>query len=99
MNENLCSNQEMHVLFLSWVLTFKYFKFIRRFMQKVLQTRLIILPMLLLSAKMVRTTMTGWRYDVRKFTVDAILFREIQCKKMDILMFNSVFGANLVRIR
>ena len=26
-------------------------------------------------------------YDVRKHTVDAILFREIQCKKMDNLMF------------
>ena len=28
--------------------------------------------------------MTLWRcYDVRKYTADAILFREIQCKKMD----------------
>ena len=26
-------------------------------------------------------------YDVRKFTVDAILFREIQSKKRDMLMF------------
>ena len=25
-------------------------------------------------------------YDVRKYTADAILFREIQCKKMDNLM-------------
>ena len=25
-------------------------------------------------------------YDVRKYTADAILFREIQCKKMDKLM-------------
>ena len=25
--------------------------------------------------------------DVRKYTADAILFREIQCKKMDDLMF------------
>ena len=33
--------------------------------------------------------MTLWqRYDVRKFTADAILFREIQwTKKMDNLMF------------
>ena len=28
-----------------------------------------------------------WRNDVRKYTADAILFREIQCKKMDNLMF------------
>ena len=28
-----------------------------------------------------------WRYDVRKYTADAILFREIQCKKMANLMF------------
>ena len=27
------------------------------------------------------------RYDVWKYTVDSILFREIQCKKMDNLMF------------
>ena len=27
------------------------------------------------------------RYDVRKYTADAILFREIQCKKMGNLMF------------
>ena len=26
-------------------------------------------------------------YDVRKYTADAILLREIQCKKMDNLMF------------
>ena len=26
-------------------------------------------------------------YDVRKYKTDAILFREIQCKKMDNLMF------------
>ena len=32
--------------------------------------------------------MTLWRrYDVLKYTADAILFREIQCKKMDSLMF------------
>ena len=28
-----------------------------------------------------------WRYDLQKFDADTILFREIQCKKMDILMF------------
>ena len=35
-------------------------------------------------------------YDFQKFTVNAILLREIQCKKGDILMFNSfnVFSAN-----
>ena len=38
--------------------------------------------------KNVAYAMTLWRrYDVRKYTTDAILFREIQCKKMDILMF------------
>ena len=29
----------------------------------------------------------GYMYDVRKYSADAILFREIQCKKMDNLMF------------
>ena len=29
----------------------------------------------------------AYGYDVRKYTADAILFREIQCKKMDNLMF------------
>ena len=32
--------------------------------------------------------MTLWRcYDIQKFNADAILFREIMSKKMDILMF------------
>ena len=32
--------------------------------------------------------MTLWRrYDDQKYTADAILFREIQCKKIDNLMF------------
>ena len=51
-------------------------------MQKALRTRLIILPMLLF-AKTLRTAVTLCRlHDVRKFTVEAILF-----KKIDILMF------------
>ena len=29
----------------------------------------------------------AYGYDVRKYTADAILLREIQCKKMDNLMF------------
>ena len=29
--------------------------------------------------------------DVWKFDTDAVLFREIQCKKMDILMFKQCF--------
>ena len=29
----------------------------------------------------------AYGYDIRKFTADDILFREIQCKKMDNLMF------------
>ena len=29
----------------------------------------------------------AYGYDVRKYTANAILFREIQCKKMDSLMF------------
>ena len=37
-------------------------------------------------------------YDISKFTAGAILFREIQRKKMDILMFSSVFRANLVEL-
>ena len=35
------------------------------------------------------------RNDVRKFDPDAILFREIQCKKRDILMFKRHFQCNL----
>ena len=39
---------------------------------------------------------TLWRpYDIRKFDADAILFREIQCKKMDILMFKRCFQGGL----
>ena len=36
--------------------------------------------------------MTLWRHnDVRKFDADAILFREVQYKKRDILMFKRRF--------
>ena len=36
--------------------------------------------------------MTLWRRDdVRKFDADAILYREIQCKKKDISMFKRRF--------
>ena len=54
---------------------------------KVFRPWLFILPMLLF-AKTLRASMTLWRrYDVRKFDTDANLFREILCKKTDILMF------------
>ena len=62
-------------------------------------TRLIISPMLLFT-KTLRTVMTLRRcYDVKKLTVDIILFKEIQCKKRYIQCFNSVSSANMVGIR
>ena len=58
---------------------------------KALRTSLIILPMLLF-AKTLRTSMTLWRRnDIRKFDADALLFREIQYKKRDILMIKQRF--------
>ena len=54
--------------------------------RKVLWTTLIISPMLWF-AKTLRTAMMCRPYVVGKFTADAILFREIQCKKRDISMF------------
>ena len=66
-----------------------------RYIWKALRTRLIISPMFLF-AKTLRTVMTLWRrYDVRKYTADAILFREIQCKKMINLMFQQRFQCEL----
>ena len=38
-------------------------------------------------------------YDGRNYLANAILFREIQCKKMENLMFSSVFSTNRVGIR
>ena len=62
-----------------------------RYIRKALWTRLIISPMFLF-VKRLCTVMTLWRrYDVRKYIADAILFREIQCKKMDNLMFKQRF--------
>ena len=50
---------------------------------------------------MLRTSLIWGCNDVRKFGADAILFREIQCKKRDILMFKRCFqcrfGSNLVK--
>ena len=92
MNENPCSNQEIHVLFVQEnIWTWKYLKWVLSFLHdviwKTLLTRLII-SWMLLFAKTLHTAMTlWWRYVVRKFTADAISFREIQCKKKDILMF------------
>ena len=37
----------------------------------------------------------AYGYDVRKYTADAILFREIQCKKMDNLKFWQHFQCEL----
>ena len=66
-----------------------------RYIRKALQNRLVISPMFLF-AKTLHTVMTLWRrYDVRKYTADAILFREIQCKKMDNLMFKQRFLCEL----
>ena len=96
MRENPCSNQEIHLLFAHGL-------------------NLIILKMSYYTESIadqthdfadafvwetLRKAMTFWRrFDFRKFTADATLFREIQCKKMDFLMFNSVFSANLIKIR
>ena len=52
---------------------------------KALRTRLII-PPIFLFAKKTRCVWL-WRCDIWNHTADAILFREIQCKKMDNLMF------------
>ena len=66
-----------------------------RYIRKALQNRLAILPMFLF-AKTLHTVMTLWRrYDVRKNTADVILFREIQWKKMDNLMFKQRFRCEL----
>ena len=47
---------------------------------------------MLLFVKTLRTSMMLWRrYDTQTF--DAILFREIQCKKSDILCLSDVFSA------
>ena len=99
MNENLCSNQEIHVLFehgSELENTYNEPCTIRMtLLRQALRTRLIISPMFLF-AKTLRTVKTLWRRnDVRKVTADAILFREIQCKKMDNLMFKQRFQCEL----
>ena len=84
MNENPCSNQEFHVLF-EHGSGLKNTYIIPALL--ALQTRLIKSPMFLF-AKTLHTVMKLFpRYDTRKYTADAIWFREIQFKKMDNLMF------------
>ena len=89
----------------TWVWTWKYFKWALHYLHEViwkaLRTRLIISP-IFLFAKRLHTVMTLWRrYDVRKYTADAILFGEIQCEKIDNLMFQQrfqcAFGWNKVK--
>ena len=51
---------------------------------------------MLLFAKMLHASMTlGQCNDGQKFGTDAISFREIQCKKMDILMFKETKSATV----
>ena len=52
-----------------------------RYIRKALRTRLTISSMFLFRENV------AYGFDVRKYTANAILFREIQCKKMDNLMF------------
>ena len=55
-----------------------------------------MISVMLLFAKMLCLSMTlqGCKY-VRKFDTDAILFREIHCKKISILMFKRRFQCGL----
>ena len=47
---------------------------------------------MLLLAKALHTSMMFWQdNEVQKFGADAILFREIKCKKMDIFMFKRCY--------
>ena len=83
----------------TWVWTWKYLKWALHYshdvIRKTLRTRLIILPMFLF-AKTLCTVMALWRrYDVRKYTDHAILFREIQCKTIDNLLFKQRFQCKL----
>ena len=94
MDENRNSNQEIHMLFergLNIGLNLKIHKmsYLHDVIPKVLQTNLIISPMLLF-AKILHTAMMWQRYDIRKFTADSILFTEIQRKKMNVLVVFSV---------
>ena len=62
-----------------------------RYIRKALRTRLIIRRCFCSRQRCARL----WRYDVRKYTADAILLGEIQCKKMDNLMFEQRFQCEL----
>ena len=85
MNENPCSNQEILVLF-------EHGSELEN-----TQNEPCIICMTLYKERIADQTdhfadvfvreNVAYGYDVRKYTADAILFREIQCKKMDNLMF------------
>ena len=63
--------------------------------RKSLWPWLIISPMLLFAKTLGMSITLLRRYDVQKFDADAILFREILCKKRDILMFKRLFRCGL----
>ena len=84
---------------LTWLLTkqcLNWAWFVYMVLQgKALQPWLII-SLMLLYARTLRASMTLWgRNVVQKFDTDAISFREIQCKKRDILMFKWHFQCGL----
>ena len=73
-----------------------YFKwalhYLHELIHKALQTRLIISSMLLFAKTLHMAVTMLW---CSKVKADAILFREIQCKKMDNLMFLQHFQCEL----
>ena len=90
MNENLCSNHEIHMLFEHGV------KFVWQYLKWALICLLDITRESLakwtdhyvnvfVCGNVVHVMMLWWCYDVRKSNGDAILFGEIQCKKNGIL--------------
>ena len=94
MNENPCSNQEVHVLFEHGSELENTYKqpciiCLTSYTESVADPNDLNDHFAdVLFVKTLRTVMTLWRrYDVRKITADAILFREIQFKKMDNLTF------------
>ena len=73
----------------TWVCTWKYLDWALHYLHDVIYGKRCgpdwPFRRVFLFAKTLRTVMSLWRrYNIRKYTADAILFREIQCKKMNI---------------
>ena len=90
MNKNPCTNQKFHVLFEQGLKNSSNKPrsyFMTLYAESAADQTEHLADALVCANLVYGYDVVMMLYDVRKFTVNGILFREIQCKKREILMY------------